>query len=388
MSSILQAVCASERRVVRVSGLFRAARALTPVALGLAPLALSFLYLAVSVPHGNLGLDFRASFWPAAHAVLQGHSPYPALDRTLVGRGDAFVYPPIVAIVLAPAALLPVGVATAIALVVTVLAIAGSAWILGVRDWRCYGVLLASPAVLACVQTAALSGLLALGIALAWHYRARGIATPLLVVCLIAAKLFLWPLVVWLCVVRGARCAAATAVASGFVVVFPWLLGFPGAREYPTLLSMLTNIEASRAYTPRALVEALGATPGLAEAVAIAVGGLLLIGVVALRDNREAPRRAFALALCAAFALSPIVWTHYFVLLIPLVAIAQPRMHAAWFALWALWLAGGAAAAPNGLQIAVSLLVVAAVTIAAFAPTRRPATRALAWCRAQRSALA
>ena len=85
---------------------------------------------------------------------------------------------------------------------------------------------------------------------------ARGLATPLLIAAVIAAKLFLWPLLVWLAIVRGTRCAVLTALAAVGVIVAPWLAGFPGAREYLPLLSKLTELEGAYAYTA-ALARAL-----------------------------------------------------------------------------------------------------------------------------------
>ena len=188
----------------RASGLASAARTLVPIVLlGVVPVALAAYFLAAVVPRDALGLDFREAFWPAAHAVLHGSNPYPALDSPALAERMAYAYPPIVAIVLAPFGLLPVGLATAIAMLATVAALVGALWVMGVRDWRCYGASLASPVVLVCIQTAALSAVLALAVALAWRHRARGLATPLLIAAMIAAKLFLWPLLVWLAIVRG-----------------------------------------------------------------------------------------------------------------------------------------------------------------------------------------
>jgi hypothetical protein len=345
-------------------GLWQAARTLVPIVLlGLVPLALATYYVSVVVPSGSLGVDFRASFWPAAHAVLHGGNPYPALDARVLADRTAFVYPPLVAIVLAPVGLLPVGVATAMALAVTVAALAATLWVLGVRDWRCYSVSLASPAVLASIQTASLSALLALGIALAWKRRAHGFTAPLLIVIVIVAKLFLWPLLVWLAIVRGVRSAMLAGVAAAALVVAPWVLGFPGAREYPRLLSLLTDVEGRHAYTPRALALALGAGTTVAEGIAISAGGAVLLLAVAIRRTELADRRTLVLTLLAALLLSPLVWAHYFVVLLPAIAVAHRRLSPAWFALWGLWLAGGTWMEPSAPQIAVSLGVMLLVTL-------------------------
>jgi hypothetical protein len=347
-------------------------RVLSVYALGLLPIVLATLICVSAWRSRSLGIDFHEAFWPAGRAVLGGRTPYPPVDPHVLAQGKSFVYPPVVAIALAPLALLPASIATAVALLVTVASLAGTLWVLGVRDWRCYGAVLAAPAVLLCIQTAALSGLVALAIALAWRLRARGVAALVLVAIVIAVKLFLWPLVLWVYVVRGVRCALLTAVGAGVIVVAPWLLGFPGLMQYPDLLSTLTDVEGAHAYTPRALALALGATPRLAEAVAVVVGSAVLT-VAALATRRpDAARRVLALTLLAALLLSPVVWSHYLVILLPVIAIGRPRMAWAWLAPIALWMSGGAWNAPTGPRIALGLVALGLATLPGLVALRAP----------------
>src|SRR5689334_12814361 len=56
---------------------------------------------------GKFALDFRHAFLPAAHAVLQGDSPYSAIGSRALSEGTAFLYPPIGAYLLAPFTLFP-----------------------------------------------------------------------------------------------------------------------------------------------------------------------------------------------------------------------------------------------------------------------------------------
>ena len=75
-------------------------------------------------------------------------------------------------------------------------------------------------------------------------------------------------------------------------------------------------------------------------------------------------RRSIALAIAAAFLLSPIVWRHYFVLLAVPLAISFPRLHPAWAIPLGLWLVPGTY---NGgtWQVALALAVGAATVVAA-----------------------
>ena len=336
-------------------------------AFGFVPIGIAVVFLGGAVAFDALGLDFRQAYWPAGHAVLQGHTPYPPVDAHVLARGASFVYPPVVAIALAPFALLPVGVATVLAVILTTAALAGTLWTLGVRDWRCYGAAVASPAVLGCIQTAALSAPFVLAIALAWRGRSRGPAAPILIAAVVAAKLFLWPLLLWLAVARGLRTSVAAALGAVGLALTPWLLGFPGFRQYPHLLTLLTQVEGGHAYTPRALALSLGAGTQLAEIVAIAAGGSVLAFAVATARRPDAELRTLALTILAALLLSPVVWSHYFVLLLPIAAIARPTIGWAWIALPALWLSGGSWDAPSGLQVAIGLAVMVLATLPGLA---------------------
>ena len=72
-----------------------------------------------------------------------------------------------------PFTLLPVEAAGLLVMALLVGAALAIPCVLGVRDWRCYGLLLLWPPVLSAVQTGSVTILLALGAALAWRYRDR-----------------------------------------------------------------------------------------------------------------------------------------------------------------------------------------------------------------------
>ena len=87
-----------------------------------------------------------------------------------------------------------------------------SLWVLRVRDWRVYGVVLLWPSVIEAVQTANASLPLMLLVAVAWRWRDRAVPAGLALGYGVAVKLFLWPVVVWLALV-GRRGAASIASA-------------------------------------------------------------------------------------------------------------------------------------------------------------------------------
>ena len=52
-------------------------------------------------------------------------------------------------------------------------------------------------------------------------------------------------------------------------------------------------------------------------------------------------RRSLTLAIAAALVLSPVVWRHFFVLLLVPLAIARPRLDVLWLVPIGMWLGDG-----------------------------------------------
>lgn len=299
------------------------------------PLALILSRFGVDSRHL---VDFR-NLWNAAQDVLAGSSPYhPAPDPTLrvtadclTSARDCFVYPPLAAVLAAPFGLLPFGLAGTAFFVLDVAALGGALWLVGVRDWRCYGVALASGPALSSFEGGTLSPLLALAAAAAWRYRDERTAAAGALALGLVAKVFLWPLLVWLAVTRRASTALLAVGLGVAVTVLAWLpIGFAGAVGYPRLLQSVTHVWAPHAYGPVGLGLTLGLSLTAAEAVAFAAGGLLLAAAVVVAQRPGGDQRSFALAIAASLLLSPIVWLHYFVLLLVPLAIARPRLDRAW----------------------------------------------------------
>jgi hypothetical protein len=206
-----------------------------------------------------------------------------------------------------------------------------------VRDWRCYGAAYVSVAVLHDIRLGALTPLLALGLALAWQWRARArAAVPLALI--VVAKLFLWPLGVWLLATGRARLAVRTAALALGASALGWAaIGFAGLADYPRLLSVLADDEQGRGYSLVSGGLALGLGPVAARAAATAVGAGLL--ALCWREGRRGcDERSLAFALAAALALSPIVWLHYFVLLLVPIALARKSFGAIWLIPALFWI--------------------------------------------------
>ena len=338
--------------------------------LGLAPVLLA-LTVIVGAIGNRYAFDFHGALWQAARDVLDGRNPYPPATPAGVAPGDRFVYPPPVAILLLPLGALPFPLAAGIITVVLIAAVAATLWVLDVRDWRCYGAAYLSIAVLHDIRLGALTPLLALGLALTWRWRDQArAAIPLALIAV--AKLFLWPLGIWLIATgasasRGAvrrspwarvRWAGASSASPGSPTTrsscacsrtasrarSPWGeragLGdhrLRRARRLPRPAARARRRRAGRGYSLVSAGLALGLGPGVARAAAVAVGA----GLIALcwREGRRGfDERSLALALAAALALSPIVWLHYFVLLLVPIALARRTFGPIWLIPALFWI--------------------------------------------------
>jgi hypothetical protein len=348
-----------------------AGRAAAVALLGVLPVALLVAFLAGSVHH-HPAYDFHA-VWQAGRDVLHGRSPYPSVHHLEALRGtaiDEFVYPAAVAVAAAPLGMLPFGVASVLWVALGVCSVGLALWILGVRDWRCYGALLASPAMLDAVRLGTLTPLLALLLAVAWRWRDQAARCGLAVAAAIVAKVFLAPLLLWLLVTRRFRAAAIAAAATAGLLAAGWLaVGLAGLRDYPALLSRLSDVEAARSYSISALATAVGVSiPGLAVTGALAVVG---VPVLALLHRRAGDSAVFAAAVGLALLATPILWLHYLLLAGAVVAIRRPAFGAAWLIGWLMWLSPTPESGSEPWRIAVGLLVVAACVAVAGWPGRR-----------------
>ena len=314
-----------------------------------------------SIRVDGVAFDFRV-FYVAAEAALRGDTIYPPVDDPTLLDGRAYVYPPLTAIVVAPLTALPMEAAGLIVMVILVAAALAIPLVLGVRDWRCMGIVLLWPPVISAIQTANVSIFLALALALVWRYRARPAPAGLALGLALAVKLLLWPVALWLALTR--RFAAVLwSLSSAVVLVFgSWaVVGFDGFGAYPELLRRLSRVMDDRGYSAYALALEYGAPSSAARILWIAVA-VAALATVALLTRRGDERSAFIVAIAASLACTPVVWLHYFALLLVIVALAQPRLGPVWFVPLGLFVTPGSGN-PTPFETTATIAV-AALTIA------------------------
>jgi alpha-1,2-mannosyltransferase len=292
-------------------------------------------YFAVKA--NSFAIDFHYAFWPAGRHVLLGETPYVGPHSPLASSGVAFVYPAVGALFFAALALIPHTPADILFVLASVGAVVGTLRVLGVRDWRLYGLALLWPAVISGWQTANVTLLMTFGIALAWRHRDRPAVTGLLVALLVSLKVFLWPLLLWLLATRRLA-GLAWAIVGGIALNgVAWaVLGFDQLHAYLALARTVTRVEESTAYTPIAVALHLGASRFVAHAVAFAIAAFVAAACLRYGRRRD-DSSALLLAIAVSLLATPTVWRHYFALLLVPLAISRPRLSPVWLVPLALF---------------------------------------------------
>ena len=340
---------------------------------GALPIAILVVVFTSADDVNSVGIDFW-QFRAAADAILRGESPYLPASEPLTAWGGPYPYPPLPALVALPFTALSQHAAGLVVMATLVAVAVLTLRVLDVQDWRCYGLVLMWPPVISAIQTGNLTLWFALACALTWRYRDRPAVGATAIGVTLAAKFFLWPVLVWMGSTRRMLTALATAVVGATVLLASWaVIGFAGLVDYPHLLSRLEQLVGEDSYT----LYIVGLDAGLPSPVARLVwlaAGLALLGAVVVLGRRGDERTAFIVAVAASLSLTPIVWLHYFALLVVPVAVARPRLAPLWFVPLAMIITPGSGH-PTPFQTAWTLGIAAFVfTMAVHATlTRSPA---------------
>jgi hypothetical protein len=265
----------------------------------LAAFPIGFLADAILVAQrrGELALDFR-NVTPEIRGLAHRVDPYVITD---VGEGGHFLWTVLAGWLLSPFAWLPDGYVLVVALEAA--GIVAAALLLGVRDWRLIALSLAWPASVNSVQSGNITVLVTVLLAAAWYDRDRA-RTGLWAGLAVGMKLFAWPVLVWLAATRRWRAlAAALAVqAVGLLIMLP----YTSLGEYVRFERAVDRSMSDLAITLDAFTRNLGGSPIEGRAVALAVGVAVL----------WKGRKDLGWVTVAMLVLSPVVWLHYFGLLI------------------------------------------------------------------------
>lgn len=334
-----------------------------------ATLVIAPLLLTVALLHDLVGdgfaLDFHGQYWPAARRVLDGLSPYD-LGWQDIPHDVAFPYGAVPALLFVPFGLIPHGLADAIFTAVCIGAVPLTLRLLGVRDWRVYGIAFLWVPVIAGWMYANVSLLLGLGIALMWRYRDRAFVTGLLVALLVSIKMFVWPLALWLLGTRRYAALGYTVLCGLALNLAAWMvIGFDQIGAYVKLLGLVTEREEPRSFTLVAVSLDFGASRSAAYALTLGLAAIVGTGCFILaRRGRE--QHALLLCIAMGFLATPVTWPHYFALLIVPLALLRPRLGVVWAVPVAIIPIALAADAAGVHGVATFIAVFAALVVAAL----------------------
>jgi alpha-1,2-mannosyltransferase len=320
------------------------------------------LEFTIGVHHAP-AFDFRA-LWDAGRNVAAGQNPYPSvasIPSSPTVAHQEFIYPAAVAVAMVPLGLLPFGVAAGVFIVLLIASVGMTLWLLGVRDWRCYGVAFASIPVLESFRLGAITPLLALGLAGIWVTRDRRWSLPILVCGMVLAKLFLWPLYVWLIATGRRGAAVRSAVLTGIAGLVGWsVVGFGTLGRYPHVLQRMTDVQYRKSYGFDGLLASLGVGSTWSRLGVVVAG---VVGVAAIAAAVRWGRRgevAFGVAIFVSLLASPLVWLHYYTLLLVPVALFSARLSLLWLVPLLLWATPYPESGGSAWRIALPIALTAA----------------------------
>jgi hypothetical protein len=333
-------------------------------------------FVGFSLNEELLAWDVRFAYLPAAEAVLDGRSPYPALDDPILEEQKGYVYPPQLVVALTPLTFLPVDVVALLAAAGLLALVAATLHLLGIRDLRCYAAAFLWMPTTSGVLLANLSIPLAFAMAVLWRYRDEVWRPSAALGLAVSAKLLFWPMFVWMLAMRRVR-AAVLAVVVGVAVTFlAWaVIGFAGLGGYPDLLERLSEIQSERSYSIVGMSAELGLSEGVGRALTVVLG-LVLLAACVVFARRQDDARSFTCAITATLVLSPIVWLHYLVVLLVPMAILRPRFSALWLLPILLWSSPRPGYA-EGFQTFLPALVATILLVALLARPRAAARDAV-----------
>lgn len=310
-------------------------------------------------------------FLRAGDAALRGLPIYPAPGTSAVYSGSSFVYPYFAVWPFVLLAALPAALGTALFFAISACAVI-AACVLATDAGVSRAVLVLCTAfTITGLQLGALSPPLFAGAVLLWSVRAR----PRMLVLagpVVACKLFVAPLLLWL-LLAGRFRAAAWATASTFVLLaVGFLLGPINPGQYLRILSALGAHEARSGLGLIGALMNAGFAMTAAQAMALALTVALLVAAYLTYRHARDERVLFCAGLGASLLLTPVLWSHYLVLLAAGLLVCNARRR--WFVVLAL---GSWAIAPphgiadSGLIQAAALAAIAPIFVACCAASAR-----------------
>jgi hypothetical protein len=221
---------------------------------------------------------------------------------------------------------------------------------------------------------------LALGLALIWRYRERPLIAGLLSAAIISLKPFVWPVVLWLLFTRRIRATAWTLLWGIVINAVAWaVVGYGRIGEYLHLSATVTSTLKQNGYGLIALLAHPGAPIWTGELL-MAVVVLVLLAACLRAARHHDEQLALLLCVLLMLAATPLLWNHYFVLLIVPLALYRPHISFEWIAGLLWWLCPGTdVSAWQAFVGAGVTALIACCLIAGDSSARRASAKQPAW---------
>ncbi len=304
---------------------------------GFVPLVFCLAWAVVLFRARTAVVDFQSAYYPAAVRLLAGHNPYAATQGQVVD-GGAFVNPALTALAFLPLGLVSGGLAQLIWTLACIACVPAILWVLDVRDWRLYGLALLWSPVFDGWQTGNVTLPLVLAVALVWRHRDRPLVAGLITAAAISIKPFVWPLALWLLATRRFRATGWVLVWGVALNLVAWLtVGVGQIGAYLRLSARVTAALWRGGYAVLAVAGQLGLGRGAGEVLLVAVAAALGVAVFVVGWRHGHERDALVLAVLLMLVASPLVWNHYFSLLLVPLALTRPRLSLVWVVGLLMW---------------------------------------------------
>ena len=311
--------------------------------------------------------DYFNTIWVPGKEILHSQNPYPSPNSPSLAGAES-VYPPPIFVAASPLSLVSFAIAKWIWIAFLGVVSVWAFWLVGVRDPRCIIVAMLSAPVVSGLMWGNATLLVCFAAALAWSFRDRPGRLAIAYAAGAAVKVFLLPLGVWLLITGRVRAAVRGIALFVALLAISWAaIGFVGLRDYPELLSTLTDYWIEHGL----FLSTLLVNHGWGTSAAIAIGGLpalfLLVLAWLLRASDAA---AFGLTLIAILYLTPVNHVYNLELMLIAIACVKPTLSPAWLLMpltwWTAWSSPLQHADPDWLVLYAVGLSAAAAAIVAF----------------------
>jgi len=273
-------------------------------------------------------------FLRAGYAAVHAQQIYPSPRSPAVYSGSSFVYPYFSVWPFMALAAMSAGSSTTLFFCVCVCAVL-VACLAGAKGdpWPAM-LTLCTAFTITGLQLGALSPLLFVGAVFLWRLRDRPILFALLAAPVIACKLFLAPLLVWLLLAHRYRVFAYASASTLALLALSFALGPIGPAPYLQLLSQLGAHEAPSGFGLVGALMNVDLGSGAADAAAVAVALALLFAAHLHFRRTHDERVCFCAGIVAALILTPVLWSHYLILLSAMLLVLGARRR--WFVILVL----------------------------------------------------